>query len=151
MMIPGSEKVESEPDICSGIRLPEDTCLPSIARRLKELPELSLQWIWTKKHDASIKREGSNSTMRLPDLKSEDEERTLWEKQTIADYWEDLAESDDTFRRPKMTPITLKFDPLLLRKIKMLANKRGISYSAYIRYLLSKSVEREIVPASMQK
>lgn len=89
--------------------------------------------------------------MRLPDLKSEDEERTLWEKQTIADYWEDLAESDDTFRRPKMTPITLKFDPLLLRKIKMLANKRGISYSAYIRYLLSKSVEREIVPASMQK
>ena len=41
-------------------------------------------------------------------------------------------------------PVTLIFDPLVLKKIKMLARKRGLSYNAYIRYLLSKSVDDEI-------
>ena len=41
--------------------------------------------------------------------------------------------------------VTIKFDPLVLKKIKMLARKRGLSYNAYIRYLLAKSVEVEII------
>jgi len=86
--------------------------------------------------------------MKLPDFKSEEEERSFWNKQSIADYWEDLTDTDDTFKRLKLTPVTLKFDPLLLKKIKMLASKRGISYNAYIRYLLSKSVEEEIIAKS---
>ena len=40
--------------------------------------------------------------------------------------------------------MTVKFDPLVLKKIKMLAKKRGIPYNAYIRYLLSRGVETEI-------
>lgn len=62
----------------------------------------------------------------------------------IADYWEDLRESDDTFGRPRLTPVTLKFDPIVLKKIKMLARKRVIPYNAYVRYLLAKGVEDEI-------
>ena len=83
--------------------------------------------------------------MKLPDFKTEEEERAFWSKQSVADYWEDLADTDDMFKRPKLTPVTLKFDPLLLKKIRMLANKRGISYNAYIRYLLSKSIDEEIM------
>jgi predicted DNA binding CopG/RHH family protein len=49
---------------------------------------------------------------------------------------------------PKLTPVTLKFDPLVLKKIKILARKRGISYNAYIRYLIAKSVEKEMIPAN---
>jgi len=45
-------------------------------------------------------------------------------------------------------PVTLKFDPLVLKKIKMLARKRGISYNSYIRYLIAKGVEKEMLPAS---
>jgi len=30
----------------------------------------------------------------------------------------------------------------------MLARKRGISYNAYIRYLVAKSVEKEMLPAN---
>ncbi|MCP4666901.1 MAG: hypothetical protein GY849_11085 [Deltaproteobacteria bacterium] len=82
--------------------------------------------------------------MKLPQFKAEEEERVFWEDHSVADYWEDLKESDDTFKRPKLTPVTLKFDPLTLKKIKMLARKRGLSYNAYIRYLLAKSVEDEI-------
>ncbi len=82
--------------------------------------------------------------MKLPEFKTEEEERRFWEKHSISSYWEDLKESEDSFKRPKLTPVTLKFDPMVLKKIKMLAKKRGLSYNAYIRYLLSKSIEKEI-------
>lgn len=84
--------------------------------------------------------------MKLPDFKTEKSEIQFWEKHSIADYWEDLKESEATFKRPKLTPVTIKFDPLVLKKIKMLAKKRGLSYNAYIRYMLTKSVEVEMKP-----
>jgi uncharacterized protein YbcV (DUF1398 family) len=73
----------------------------------------------------------------LPDFKTEEEEIRFWERHSIEDYWEDLLESNDTFKRPKLKPVSIKFDPLVLQKVKMLAKKRSISYSAYIRYLLA--------------
>ena len=83
----------------------------------------------------------------LPDFKTREEEIAFWENRSIANYWDELEESRDMFKRPKLTPVTLKFDPLVLKKIKMLASKRGISYNAYIRYLVAKSVEKEMLPA----
>jgi predicted DNA binding CopG/RHH family protein len=83
----------------------------------------------------------------LPDFKTREEEIAFWENRSIANYWDELEESRDMFKRPKLTPVTLKFDPLVLKKIKMLASKRGISYNAYIRYLVAKSVEEEMLPA----
>ena len=85
---------------------------------------------------------------KLPKFKTQEEEIRFWEKHSIAEYWGELEESDDTFKRPKLTPVTLKFDPLVLKKLKMLAQKRGVSYNAYIRLLLAKGVEKEILPAN---
>ncbi|OGW44553.1 MAG: hypothetical protein A2Y66_00450 [Nitrospirae bacterium RBG_13_41_22] len=85
---------------------------------------------------------------KLPDLKTESDVRRFWEKHSIADYWDDLKECDDTFKRPNFKPVTLKFDPIILKKIKMLARKRGVSYNAYIRYLLAKAVESDMFPTS---
>ena len=83
--------------------------------------------------------------MEISDFQwDEDNERKFWEEHSIADYWKDLQESDDRFERPKLTPVTVKFDPLVLKKVKMLAKKRGIPYNAYIRYLLARGVENEI-------
>ena len=86
--------------------------------------------------------------MKIPEFKTEDEEIKHWEKHSIADYWTDLKESNETFKRPKLKPVTLKLDPLVLKKIKMLAKKRGISYNTYIRYLLAKSIEDEMTHKS---
>jgi len=83
--------------------------------------------------------------MKLPDIKTERGETEFWETHLIANYWGDLQESDDTFKRPTLIPVTIRFDPLVLKKIKMLAKKRGLSYNAYTRYLLAKSVELELV------
>ena len=85
---------------------------------------------------------------KLPQFKTQEEEIAFWERYPIADYGDDLEENKDFFKRPKLTP--LKFDPLVLKKLKMLARKRGISYNAYIRYLIAKSVEKEMLPASHQ-
>ena len=84
----------------------------------------------------------------LPKFKTQEEEIKFWEKHSISEYWGELEETADTFKRPKLTPVTLKFDPLVLKKLKMLAQKRGVSYNAYIRLLLAKSVEKEILPAN---
>jgi predicted DNA binding CopG/RHH family protein len=83
--------------------------------------------------------------VKLPNFKTEAQERKFWQKHSIADYWKDLRESDDLFERPRLTPVTVKFDPLVLKKIKMLAKKRGLPYNAYIRYLLARCVEDEII------
>lgn len=85
---------------------------------------------------------------KLPKFKTQEEEIKFWEKHSISEYWGELEETADTFKRPKLTPVTLKFDPLVLKKLKMLAQKRGVSYNAYIRLLLAKSVEKEILPAT---
>jgi predicted DNA binding CopG/RHH family protein len=82
---------------------------------------------------------------KLPRFKSEEDEMNFWEKHSISDYWNDLKASDDAFKRPKLTPVTLRLDPLVLKKLKMLARKRGISYNAFIRYLLSRDIEKEIL------
>jgi len=82
---------------------------------------------------------------KLPTFKTQEEEIRFWQKHSISEYWGELEESTDTFERPRLTPVTLKFDPLVLKKLKMLARKRGVSYNAYIRLLLAKSVEKEIL------
>jgi len=82
---------------------------------------------------------------KLPTFRTQEEEISFWEKHSISEYWEELEEGTDAFRRPKLTPVTLKFDPLVLKKLKMLSRKRGISYNAYIRLLLAKGVEKEIL------
>ena len=89
--------------------------------------------------------------MKLPNFTTEAEEREIWENHPIGDYWKNLRESYDAFERPKLTPVKLKFHPLVLKKIKMLARKRGIPYNAYIRYLLARSVEDEINLKPSQK
>ena len=81
---------------------------------------------------------------KIPEFKSNKEEREFWAGHSSADYWDDMKKSDDKFKRPKLKPISLKLDPNLLERIRVVAQKRGLSYNAMIRYLLSKGIEREI-------
>ncbi len=82
--------------------------------------------------------------VKIPEFKTEKEEREFWASHSSADYWDNMKECDDTFKRSKLKSISLKIDPGLLEKIKVIAHKRGLSYNAMMRYLLSKGIEREI-------
>ena len=81
---------------------------------------------------------------KIPEFKTEKEERDFWDSHSSAKYWDNMKECDDTFKRSKLKSISLKLDPGLLEKIKVIAHKRGLSYNAMMRYLLSKGIEREI-------
>ncbi|MBM4334047.1 MAG: hypothetical protein FJ117_22995 [Deltaproteobacteria bacterium] len=80
----------------------------------------------------------------MPEFKTKKEERDFWETHSSVDYWDDMEECDDSFKRLKLKSISLKLDPGLLKRIRIIAHKRGLSYNAMIRYLLSKGIEREI-------
>ena len=81
---------------------------------------------------------------KIPKFKSEKEEREFWDTHSSADYWDDMQECDDTFKRPKLKSVSLKIDPQMLEKVKAIARKRGLSYSALIRDLILKGLEREL-------
>ena len=66
---------------------------------------------------------------KLPDFNNEKDEAGFWEKHTIADYWKDLEERDDTFKKPKLKPVTLKFDPLILKLNSWL--ERGVFHTMH--------------------
>jgi hypothetical protein len=40
---------------------------------------------------------------KIPAFKTEAEEIRFWEKHPIADYWDELEEGKDIFKRPKLT------------------------------------------------
>ena len=85
---------------------------------------------------------------KIPEFKGEKEEREFWATHSSADYWDDMEECSDTFKRPKLKSVSLKLDPHTLEKIKVVARKRGLSYNALIRYLLSKGLEKELKETS---
>jgi hypothetical protein len=81
---------------------------------------------------------------KIPEFKTKKEEREFWAGHSSSEYWEEMEETDDTFIRPKLKSISLKLDPGLLGRIRVVAQKRGLSYNAMMRYLLSKGIDREI-------
>ncbi len=75
---------------------------------------------------------------KIPQFKTKKEEREFWASHSSADYWDDMQTCDDTFKRAKLKSVSLKLDPGLLERLKVIAHKRGLSYNALIRYLLKK-------------
>jgi predicted DNA binding CopG/RHH family protein len=89
--------------------------------------------------------------MKVPKFKDEKEMAEFFDTHSLADYVESMEKCDDIFIRPKLIPVSLKMDPNLIKKLKMMAKRRGISYNAYIRYLLSKGLEKEFRELAQSK
>lgn len=81
---------------------------------------------------------------KIPEFKTKKEEKEFWAAHSSADYWDDTEERDDAYVKPRLESISLKIDPGLLNKARVIANKRGLSYNAMIRYILSKGIDREL-------
>lgn len=81
---------------------------------------------------------------KIPEFKNIQETAKFWDTHSSADYWQDMEPCDDTFERPTLKPLSIKIDPNMLRKIKALARRKGLTYNAYIRLLLSQGLEDEM-------
>jgi len=70
----------------------------------------------------------------MPDNSPEQEDLKYWEKPSTAEYCDDLSECSDTFKRPKLKPVTLKFDPLCLKNQYTLEKAKAVFQRLYKIY-----------------
>lgn len=81
---------------------------------------------------------------KIPKFKEIKEMAEFWDSHSSADSWDTMAEGDDTFVKPTLKPLCIKMDPNMLQKIKALSRRKGLTYNAYIRLLLSQGLENEL-------
>ena len=80
---------------------------------------------------------------RIPEFKSEAEERAFWEKHDSTDYldWSRATTAILPNLKPSTTTISLRLPDALLNRIKVEANKRDMPYQSLIKVWLAQDVE----------
>ncbi len=80
---------------------------------------------------------------KVPNFKSEDQEREFWSKNDVTDFFDVKAGKKMNF--PKLKPstqtISIRLPEDLLEEIKVLANKRDVPYQSLIKILLRESLD----------
>lgn len=80
---------------------------------------------------------------KIPDFKSEQEEREFWESRDSSEYL-DLAKAERAILpnlKPSTKTISLRLPEGLLDSIKVEANKRDMPYQSLIKVWLAKDVQ----------
>jgi predicted DNA binding CopG/RHH family protein len=81
---------------------------------------------------------------KLPNFKSEQEEREYWEKNDSADFvnWRKAQRAIFPNLKPSTTAISIRLPDSLLAQIKQAANKRDVPYQSLIKVWLSEKVSK---------
>jgi predicted DNA binding CopG/RHH family protein len=81
---------------------------------------------------------------KLPNCKSEQEEREYWEKNDSADLvnWRKAQRAIFPNLKPSTTAISIRLPDSLLVQIKQAANKRDVPYQSLIKVWLSEKVSK---------
>jgi len=76
---------------------------------------------------------------KIPDFKTEDEEREFWDNHDSTDYldWENAERYKFVNLKPSTETISLRLSRWLLDSIKFEAHKKNIPYQSYIKVILS--------------
>ena len=79
---------------------------------------------------------------RVPDFKSEAEERKFWETHDSSDYvdWSKAERVRFPNLKPSTTAISIRLPSALLEQIKIAANKRDVPYQSLIKMWLAEKV-----------
>lgn len=87
--------------------------------------------------------------MKMPKFKTIEEERAFWDKHSIFDYLSELEETKEiVFEKPALKRIfQLRLDNETIKKLKKLANKRGMDVSALLREWIRKNLDKELKTA----
>jgi len=85
---------------------------------------------------------------KIPQFKSEDDERKFWDKHSPLDYISSKKLQLAVFPNLKSTSrtISIRLPESLLEGIKVLANKRDVPYQSMLKILLSEKVKEEFAP-----
>jgi predicted DNA binding CopG/RHH family protein len=85
-----------------------------------------------------------NKTKKIPEFKSEAEERHFWENTDSSDYldWNKAQIVSLPNLKPSTKTISLRLPETLLNRIKVEANRRDMPYQSLIKAWLMEDVKR---------
>ena len=80
---------------------------------------------------------------KIPDFKSDNEERRFWEENDSSEYldWSKAKRASFPNLKPSTKAISLRLPEGLLDRIKIEANKRDMPYQSLIKVWLSQNVD----------
>lgn len=90
---------------------------------------------------------------KIPQFKSEDEERDFWQKHDSTEYvdWKKAERLTMANLKPSVKTISLRLPSSMLEELKLLANKRDVPYQSLVKVFLSDRIEREIAAKGYNK
>ena len=83
---------------------------------------------------------------KISKFKTEVEERRFWEKHDSSEYldWSDAEECVLPRLKPTTTTISIRLPVSMLEELKVLANKRDVSYQSLLKIFLSERIDNEV-------
>jgi predicted DNA binding CopG/RHH family protein len=92
-------------------------------------------------------REGSMKRMdnRIPEFKSEDEERDFWASHSPLDYFDSRSIKRPSFPnlKPSVKSISIRVPSGMLAELKTLANKKDVPYQSLAKVYLARQIALE--------
>ncbi|MEE8412618.1 MAG: BrnA antitoxin family protein [Acidobacteriota bacterium] len=83
---------------------------------------------------------------KLPEFRSEDEEREFWSKTDSTEYveWRRAKRLVLPNLKPTQKTISLRLPVMMLAELKRLANKRDVPYQSLLKVFLAERLEKEL-------
>jgi predicted DNA binding CopG/RHH family protein len=83
---------------------------------------------------------------RIPKFRNEDEEREFWASHDSTDYmdWSEAKEFIMPNLKPTLKTISIRLPEIMIEELKLIANKRDISYQSLMKMFLAERVEQEL-------
>jgi predicted DNA binding CopG/RHH family protein len=90
---------------------------------------------------------------RIPQFKSEDEEREFWQSHDSTEYvdWKKAKRFTLANLKPSVKTISLRLPESMLEELKLLANKRDVPYQSLAKVFLSDRIEQELTAKGHNK
>ncbi len=80
---------------------------------------------------------------KIPRFKTDEEAARFWETHSFEDYLRDTKEAEIGFvKRPKRT-IAIRLDPDDIEKVEVIAQRKGLSYTALLRMWIKEHLSKE--------
>jgi predicted DNA binding CopG/RHH family protein len=82
---------------------------------------------------------------KLPEFKSEDEERAFWAAADSTEYidWASAKPRKLVRVKPSLKTISLRLPVSMIADLKILANRRDVPYQSLLKVFLAERLERE--------
>ena len=83
---------------------------------------------------------------KVPDFKTEDEERDYWAEHDTTEYvdWDKAERVVFPKLKPSVRTISIRLPESMLHALKLLANKRDVPYQSLMKIFLAERIQEEL-------